>query len=125
MRLEASRYQAHNPPADRTVGVYGGITCAQDIALMRSEAAGRLGQPPAPGPPTTPGRIQWAIKQITPAGDGSQRDIVTITAADTVTGGVTSAEYYLQVESGAWKVCGFFLSDSVPTNSGSSGGQGS
>lgn len=119
LRLETARYNAGSGSSapDPTRALYGSVSCRADLAQMQPGTSST--PPPLPAKP----RYTFAIDSITPSTGGKQ--LLRITRTDTSTGDQGDGLFYVQQESGAWKVCGLFDSTQPPDTAGGSGGSGS
>jgi hypothetical protein len=113
--LESARYNSGTPTPSATRTVYASVSCAADLAQM-----------PATGPVSnrslTPPRYEFSRQPtIIPLMGG--RDLLRIARTDTASGDVGDGLFFLQKESGAWKVCGLFPS-TQPSVADADGGEG-
>jgi hypothetical protein len=117
-RLETARYNAGSATStpDPTRAQYGSVACRADLAQM--QAGTKAAPPPAPAHP----RYTFAIASITPTTRG--RQLLRITQTDTTTDEQADGLFYMQRESGAWKVCGLFDNTAPPDTADGSGGSG-
>jgi hypothetical protein len=108
--LESARYNANSAQLpEATQADYGGVSCHADLARMPATG-------PALSAPVGPPHYMFAVASVIPAADG--RSILRIVRTDRTTGEVDSALFYLQKESGSWRVCGLYP-DTQPPDAGS------
>lgn len=118
LRLETARYNAGTQAPDPTRAEYGSVSCRADLAQMKAGSGNTL--PPAPPSP----HYSFAIDSITSTSGG--RLLMRATRTDNTTGDQGDGLFYIQRESGAWKICGLFDSTQPPDNAGDGpGGAGS
>jgi hypothetical protein len=124
--VETARYNAPSATADSApqpnAAAYAKVSCQRDLAEMRNDGSG-------PPPPTVPAgalRFTFAVVNITPTTNG--RLVLRLSRTVVATQDVGDGLFYVQKESGAWKVCGLFSDTQPPdtsTNGGSAGTSGS
>jgi len=121
--LETARYNAPSATVDSApqpnAAAYARVSCKQDLAEMRNDGSG----PPPPSPPVGPLRFTFAIVNITPTKDS--RLVLRLARTVVATQDVGDGLFYVQKESGAWKVCGLFSDTEPPDPSAGGGSAGS
>jgi hypothetical protein len=118
VNLEDARWNAGTPdnPPNASSIAYGSVSCKADLAEMRKDDA----KPPQPKP--GPKLYSFAIKSIAPSTQG--RQLLTVTRTTLASKETGDGLFYLQQESGKWKVCGLF-DDTEPPDPGAAPSSGS
>ncbi len=106
--LEDIRWNAGSPdnPPNASSAAYASVSCKADLAEMRKDDV-KPAQP-KPGPQL----YTFAIKSIAPSTRG--RQLLTITRTTLASKETGDGLFYLQQESGKWKVCGLFADTEPP-----------
>lgn len=109
--LESRRYNADQDTPNPSSAAYGSVSCRADLVEMRKDD----GTPPRLR--TGQRLYTFAVKSIKPTSGG--RQLLTIARTTLASKEVGDGLFYLQRESGRWKVCGLYPDTEPPDDSGS------